>query len=575
MGYSRGLEPFFANDAWDEITRRFGHGLDNLLIYCGAGVTIDRTGLGWQAMVAKLFPRENSDHPEFPSIEQIHQLGSLVSPEALASIMYQYTKDKWGEESTTSQKTALRLADILYVDSGWQSGRLAANVAKLIYSAAKRGTRVSVITTNYETYIAEEFRKISKDQGKTVHGEADETVALNERNLDDALKPEVHDGKVQLTYLHGAVKRDGLLVGRLVITELDYAQTREAEVEFLTREFENYDTCLILGASLNDPPLVESLCKTAEKNDGYTSSRYCLIPIDSLGVADLDSDLAESVATQFRHRGHPLGVRILTPDFKFQIAQLVEEALYAMPLGEDALAAGKAPKKYSDRLEEWWGAWVDSQKLDSYLLQEGRPPQNPDTESAGSTDSQTGPDPDSDDGDLNAEVLTDIVDNWTDLLNILEELEGVIADNVHELDIAKLRRENFRLELWVRQDAADGRCLTLWNTSAGPILDRRLLNSKEIVLGSSNSSVRAFSEGRPQHHDLDELVTTSQGRWRSFVSVPINLGGITGQTIPVGVLTLASDQHKRESCLPLTTVGMNSLVEKMRLGGELLLRVTP
>jgi SIR2-like domain len=337
---------------------------------------------------------------------------------------------------------------------------------------------------------------------------------------------------VELVYLHGRVREEGGHDGKLVVTEIDYAETRDSVVSELIEAFRIPDSgVLIVGASLTDPPLIEALART--RGD---SLKVAVVPVQSVGYTEHDPVRARRLVGHMKKRGELLGVEIATPDFKFQLAQFLEELLLCVshPGGAAAVLADETRLRYGLRLCDWWEEWLatveatDQNRLWSSLRQEN-------------------------------DFLAGFVNES-------------VSDSVRE-DTAKERR---RLELWVRAEPAQFRNLTLWGTSSGPIWDRSVLATHQVRLASGNASVAAFTEGRPQHYDVDALKSISDsnvGRWKSFLSVPVYTS-VRGAKLPVGVVTWASNQRKDESTLPLSRISaMEKLIEHLVRFGRSVLSV--
>ncbi len=66
MSFSRSEPAFFHDNTTKRAVVKLASS-DRLVVYCGAGVTIDRTGLNWSELLARLFDREESDPTEYPT----------------------------------------------------------------------------------------------------------------------------------------------------------------------------------------------------------------------------------------------------------------------------------------------------------------------------------------------------------------------------------------------------------------------------------------------------------------------------------------------------------------------------
>jgi hypothetical protein len=148
---------------------------------------------------------------------------------------------------------------------------------------------------------------------------------------------------------------------------------------------------------------------------------------------------------------------------------------------------------------------------------------------------------------------------------------------LRDVEVAKNRGsspELRKLEVWVRHNPSEGeRRLTLWVSSLGILSDRTILKHEQISLATEQASVKAFTEGRPLHLDLEDLRHRKAGkrasRWKSFFAVPIYDVNLT---MYLGVVTLASTAPKDASSLPKKdTTGMIELIEDMiQIGRDIL-----
>lgn len=532
--FRRSEEPFFHSGE----SVRFAHQIakqDSLIFYCGAGVTIDRTGLGWSDLISSIYPADDKGaKADEPTSDELETLRQHEDPMRLASAL---TYLHHGRHSTTDEVRAEvtpRLQMQLYSRNGWQAGRLSRNLALLALGAAALGKRVTIVTTNYDTYIEQ---ALYDQQRNLVSSEMRVEPSIRVRL---AGRETFHKGRkvdpnaplVDLLYLHGRVHKEGLASGRIVISEVDYAATRSQTVGELQTLFKGKGTTAVvtLGASLTDPPLIEALVATREE-----PNRFAVMPLESMGYTKFGPAETPRLSHHMKKRGTLLGVDIVATDFKSQVAQFCSEILHEMTTEDHAECGRDVPvSAYSVRLKQWWASWSRSSRSNDY-----------DT-------------------------------TYRELRDELDEVKRIVQQQGGP---DRPATEKFRLELWVRVDpSSKSRHLALWGSSVGPIHDRSRLRVGEIALHSRNASVTSFTEGRAVHLSTADLelrpqTVMDERRWNSYLSLPIyvNVGG-TG--VPVGAITLASSSTEDDSALPLRdAMDMTRLSETLLGVGRRLLSI--
>ncbi|MDQ1249702.1 MAG: hypothetical protein QG597_4078, partial [Actinomycetota bacterium] len=462
-------------------------------------------------------------------------------PTHVASILAQYRRETLASEQSLEDYPIPRLQQLLYRGPSWRQGRLATAVAKMSFGAALLGKEVSVVTTNYDTHIEQQIRReidLARREGDP-DVQADLHVMDGTGACQSETQPAVGLPVIRMRYLHGRVPpapESG--ASRIVISEVDYAETRSANFEVLSGLFNEADAVIIVGASLTDPPLIEALATTRRRMqepqaddsqrrdlDVGVSHRYCLIPLEATGVAHHPAPVTKRLASHLKQRGLRLGVTLLLPDFKMQVTQFCEEVGLHY-----SSAATAEPERYGQRLVRWWEQW------------NGRV-------AAGAGDELAGV--------YAHEVLAAALESIRDVVRASEERTG--CEHAGEV---------LRLELWARSNPAEDRRLSMYATSAGSVQDHSVMSSAALDVHSSHASVRAFIDGRPQFHDRQELEAAAQRslrvtdpneafrykpRWASYLSVPVTVRSGDGH-VSVGVVTLASDRTRAESGVNLADV---------------------
>lgn len=493
----------------------------SLTIYCGAGVTIGHTGLGWKALIAEIAKdgAKNASGAQRRQVEAVNEIyrSSAVSPEHFASMIIENMKSlKKFDDLELEAFIANKLAEALYKKYRWNKGSIVGNITRLAVFVAMTGVPVRILTTNYDTHIENSFEEfISFLQETTEEYEGDSTPAwpgLTWRTVGEGADSEViHSARnvtesIEVVYLHGRVAEDGRTNGHIVLTEGDYALTADTVLKELREQLTvDEGRLLIVGSSLTDPPLVRSLALT--KSAG---NYRCALLSDAQNAMHDDSLTQRQITKIFDQRGTHLGVEILHPETYGQVAQFCEEAsicfFHDSLLGSPgSYAKKKTGVRYGQRLTYWWPHWSRNHGKADYAR--------------------------------DYKVMREGLDLTTTFL------PGVGPS------------ESFRLELWVRRDQdLSTRSITLWASSMGPIVERGFLRTESVVADSTNASVRALRAGKPVLLSIDDLgLAKAASRWRTFLSIPILIqvhpNGKLGGDVPVGVITLATSSDLSESSL--------------------------
>jgi SIR2-like domain len=527
---------------------------DEITIYCGAGVTIDRTDLGWGDLIYGLLSRLPAG---VIKPEEARALRDRLSPLELASIFQQYAENALASTPNAQpvDSHVPRLQEMLYTKAGWESGALVRNVVRLAVSLTILGKTVRVVTSNYDVYLEEEFDAYAKE----LKGEqSPEVPGFFSRCAGSPRQHRLHQsvgavGQVEIVYLHGRIPRTGKRFGELALSEGDYHRIRDTVVQELESAFKN-SSVLVVGASLSDPPLLYSLWKTAAKRQTKQKKqrkqlaalqtdpvRIALVPTTSTNLVGVDSAEFPRLADHLRQRAIQYGVRLLIPDFHYQVAQFCQEVITCASMGaranEYADQSASVPERYGSRLISWWDAWntlAISKEPDSIRVQ---------------------------------------------LLDCLSEL--VQVEN-WGTDV----KEVYKIELWVRHDPSHQRTLALWGSSTGTLVDRRSLKCEELGIDTINVSVRAFIEGRPVWLAKEDLknddirpqkkdwIKSIQGRWDRYLAVPIRLENSEKVSLPVGVITLTAKDAASQTNIPVQYVdSMKAMIECLTNVGRDLLNV--
>ena len=487
---------------------------NHLVIYCGAGVSIDRTGVTWSALLRGVYKRARAGLPDkSPNHDSVDfLLDQLENPREAASVLIESFKQPGQPENDFLTH---KLHDILYEQNGWSRGFMLRNLVQFSLAAASASRNILIITTNYDSYIEDEFVVQYDDMANKGLPKAN-LPGLRRRPLVAGgapytiVRPKGRQSSwVEIVYLHGRVdSKDAPPEGQIVLSENSYAATIRQSTSILESAFSGDEKgVLVLGASITDAPLINALSNTRQK----AGKRFALVTmptaLDRASSATTDHINTKTVAQALRKRGDHLGITILNPMSHHQSSQFLEElrvSCSARDKTNDPTFYGDIDHgiSYSSRLAAWHELWAARKNTL--------------------------------DPDYAYTVLSSGLETGIRLALKPKASKG----------------ERFRAEIWVRKNPrSDNRTLTLWATSTGPINDRSVLRTEPIRRHSNNASVRAFTDGRPLRLGIEDLdFPSGASRWQTFFSMPIFINveiKIDGNTdsayVPVGVITLTSD----------------------------------
>ncbi len=523
----RSTYPFFENQMTLETIKTAANIGGRLLLYCGAGVTIDRTGHSWSSLILSLLPeRKHKTRPNMPTRSQVAGLDSR-GPESLASSVVYLLRSSSGGSDKLKRALRERLRISLYQEEGrWQNGRLVEEIVILAALRSAWGHETVILTTNYDTYLEQSFdwlrRNLPEDSpapGLRVYRAGVEApirvVKPNQRDLQSV------GAFIDIVYLHGRLPRakEGTVHWPLVLDENSYAATAADVETTIADALRGASLALMLGTSLTDTPLVRALSTTPR--DGCERLGV-LLRSDFSHDEDTDEELALNLA---RHRASELGVGLLFADFPGQVAQLLREVVLHRVY---SIARPDAPESllYTDRVDAWWNSWSASEGADPKLVKRVRK----------------------------------TLRRAYKLMNLAPPASPLNADS-----------ERFQVELWVREaPIAVHRSLRRWVRAGDQQTDGMAGKVAALERNSYLAPVRAFTDGRPRLLDVVDLDKgrhdVEQYTWKSFLCVPIRAYDAT-----VGVICLASTRRAEVSAMNRDSTTTADLVSRLRLDGSELL----
>ncbi len=499
---------------------------ERLVIFAGAGVTLDRSGLGWSEFVSGLLEDyiENGEQRS-RVLERMRDLQS-------ASVAAQLYQKNHGESFRDRLTDRLRV--LLYNGGQWQKGRLATNLATLLLVMNQKRSQDDgdgvggscIVTPNYDDYIFQELVEVVRRQS-----EDNPDLSLGDpllefpTEIDPLSFSSVRKGELGYSqelamaawisdddfpravdstciHLHGFVPRShqpgpkGSVseYRHPVVSEQDYFITAEYSFGALNKLF-SQASVLIVGASMTDPPLLRALAATAEEATREGRRRYALVPMqDGLGAADKAS-LQKMIRERYQH----FGVKPVFADYYGQAQQFIEEVTVCAQLSKPS-EYQRSELRYGKRLSDWWNSW-------------------------------------------SVEIAQDEETDWQWLFHELLNTAVVALSALLESSAD----EKFKIELWIRTSPQHTREMKLWATSLGTLADEELSRTAQISSDSEYTSIQAFIAGRPVTRSLGE--NDKSQRWRTYVGLPLTWKPPEGGTITVGAITIASMSAGSDSSL--------------------------
>ena len=368
---------------------------ENIAVYCGAGVSNSRTGLVWNQLILDvaqhlkdelvdtiLTPqqyaalltriRRNSASPiQNASIvsELIYEIcdrassGMMSSRDRMSQLLSRSLYSLSSRNTPQARRKRKESSDHILSSALYSNPTsLLRFVSMLAAFALERGRRISIITTNYDTFLEEPLRS-----------------ALSWKKKSDRLwivsscPEEEHDAIPEsalcLYYLHGRVPTkydvrnnpngEPILNGSVVFSEEDYAVKESSTEHLLSRALEGADCLLILGSSMEDRPLVRWL-KSENSSHGDEKTNSCdVVLIQSLDPEDPsearveDAQRADIVSLNtwvYRH----LGIDYYIPVRYFAAASFfVRDTIAALAVSEPNGDNAKLFERTSKDLSEW------------------------------------------------------------------------------------------------------------------------------------------------------------------------------------------------------------------------------
>lgn len=326
-------EPFFHQREGLEALRRLRDS-ERLVIYCGAGVTIDRTGLSWVDLSRALMEVKEIPEPIADSLDALR----------LATIASHRFRNVHGKH--TNRRLVDLMSSILYRRSNFVGGQLVDVLAQYARLRQKLGLETTLITTNYDTYLEAGFAAGSY-----------ELYDREQRKSSAAGTP-----PIRIVYIHGRVpgkrgKKSKAFLP-LVVSESDYFKTEWQTTEILASHLQDADL-LVLGSSLKDLPLLRALERTRHEHTGSTNYRVAVFAREHNPV--LQDAKSTAYWDDFLEGYEVDGIYA---DFYGQISQFVHEAAVSTLVAPEEYFEERGHLRYGNRLNRWWRQWLKKNPRD-------------------------------------------------------------------------------------------------------------------------------------------------------------------------------------------------------------------
>ncbi|HEX4701415.1 MAG TPA: SIR2 family protein, partial [Pseudonocardiaceae bacterium] len=306
-------------------------GQKSVVIYAGAGVSIDRTGVSWRELVNRLL----EDH--VPDRDTRRTIMETYTPLEAASIACQMYSDMHGD--AWMRKVVNKLRTLLYSEKTWQRGNLVTTIVELAAVFAERGISVQIVTTNYDSFLEGELQILNLARV----GKAKQEIFFESVLVHHGKGPHTDPESEKLKYLrptevilhlHGYVPEDNSGEAPVILSEVDTIDSQTLSSAILSDLFQ-HNAVIMVGASLSDPPLLSALARsirTADEKARKQRLRVAILPLQGIdfsrvlhGDAEQEKRAIEDYERRAKIRMKQFDVTATFPDFYSQVPQLLRE----------------------------------------------------------------------------------------------------------------------------------------------------------------------------------------------------------------------------------------------------------
>ena len=436
-------------DLWSEIKKS-----KRVVIFCGAGVTIGRTGVSWGDLVRQVGRKTlctEEDQSSFCEACDNFFGSTSFTPEQKASVAAAKLQD-----DTTINEV---IKETLYNNSGYQEGRLLDALTNFIMEMLVADKEIDIVTTNYDTHIEDRMQHLIeayKNNGeKELPKEKCPRMTVTILKDDGPEENEqMYDGggsTVNFVYVHGRVDSYGKARGTVVFSERDYEKSHDRTTEKLMKLFKDSPT-IIVGSSLADTPLIRSLLGVAREESKGGRVHYHRYAVMA-GVVVEDNEASTELQVL---RAKQLGLKPLFYDYYDEIADIFWNLRAFLLKGVDDFEEDLPCELAKND-------WVKKAEKQS----------------------------------RERTISTQVYEYSARFARGIRNIFGV-------------EDEYLKIEFWFLE-GDDGqthkRFLKVWTNSAGPVYTRGLRRCEEITRANAErvASMRSFVDGRANLKPLDEL----------------------------------------------------------------------
>lgn len=505
-----------------------------LVIYAGLGTTIDKTGVTWRNLTSQLLAK-------FDRIGLADWYSQRENPATVAAIAKHLFRERLAHDDFIDA-----ISRIIYDCPDRRQGRLTKSLAALITARQKAGLATTVITSNYDCYIedalrdqlgnlvlkpsynAEEFKATINSSEETKNNRFKSMVDLrtdysefscNKKNQHvSETSQKINEltsksDRIHFFYLHGYLPDAGKPGSHVtprarvepVITESDYLKTADSSDAILQGAFRQ-SSVLIVGSSLDDPPLIRALNQTKPK-PGSDIERIAVLPLQgdewqiepSPGMPyESLVPLRNALIEYSKLRLSSISVVPVFTDYFAQVSQLLVESTLSLI----ATRSNTDYISYGTRIQKWWQQWWHLQWQGSTTF---------------------------------AEVQDKYVRELKTRLSLIQN------------ELQNSNCETFQVQIWLRWDpyCKNGRRLYHWANSEIPFASLDELDSIEIQRDNTNPVLNAFCAGKIVCQPINE---DSASHWKTALAIPLYEGS-PELDFPIGVALVLSNEEFQKSCI--------------------------
>ncbi|MBN9632168.1 MAG: SIR2 family protein [Actinobacteria bacterium] len=510
MGYSRSDTAFFHDKATHHVIEDIADS-DGLVIFAGAGVTIDRTDLTWRGLLLGLLRRVPASDEEREAVIQYSGQRSELHLASIVRSLYERTGPGWNRRMIEDAHA------LLYSERTWRGGRYANAIAQLVLAVRESGRKVCIVTTNQDEFIEIAILEACRRSGvqeevRTLSLEHKESVGEPRLVDGQKVRPTATGERIPVVHVHGAIKKDprkDSKIGSIVLGERDFFVWETDVAELLVPLFESANV-LIVGAGLEDPNLMRALHKVKQRRkettDGSHPKRkvWSVTTKGSLVSGAISEPAVKAAKVGLSKRLGEFDVVPVLPDMYSQAHQLLLEVASEIAHRSETCkySSADADYRYGRRLRSWWQAWDELTRA-------------PRAGVSATSD---------------ARQLSTQNDHHGSLV-LAEDMAREVLSSVPGYE----KTDRIKVEVWLRWDPSESnRRLRLWATSLGPWASAAGYKDAEISTDSGMAAVRAFCSGSA------ELLSVTGDRWQRYLAVPVEVQAEGGSSVIVGVATVAT-----------------------------------